>query len=133
MQTNKHEYAEILHAIAEGKQIQQCYDDCGWEDEHWQVAFDVIRSGIYPPDKFRVKPKTININGFEVPEPEREELACGVLYFVPAFASYSYGVRNSWQNDYADKHYLENGLVHLTREAADLHAKALLSFTKIGD
>ena len=36
---------------------------------------------------------------------------------------------NEWNNSNYNYHFLKAGLIHLTPEAAELHAKALLSFT----
>ena len=84
---------------------------------------------------YRRKPKTININGFEVPEPLKHldftkdfpvGLACVNLLSQNNFYSLIY--EGHGINEVKDK--LEKGLLHLTKEAAELHAKALLSFTK---
>lgn len=81
-------------------------------------------------DNWQIKQKTININGFEVPEPCREEPKpiYTEVYLVdfgtiPNYRKVEYIHSNYYQ-------YLQEGLVHLTKEAAELHAKALLSFTK---
>ena len=77
--------------------------------------------------------KTININGFEVPEPEREPLPIGTMYWSPYICTVSTNlvVGNYWGSHTVDNDLLNAGLVHLTKEAAELHAKALLSFTQL--
>jgi hypothetical protein len=77
----------------------------------------------------RRKPKTITINGIEVPEPLRNELKLGDRYFMPNldFAGVTDGVWDNVDNDYER---LKSGIVHLTKEAAIKHAEALISFTK---
>jgi hypothetical protein len=85
------------------------------------------------PDFFNIlsiKPKTININGFEVPEPVREKLDNGDRYWVSGAAS---SFETAWADDDRDNNYLNLGLIHLTKEAAELHREALLSFTKKKD
>jgi len=81
--------------------------------------------------KYRRKPRTININGFEVPEPVREPLEEGQLYYVPIIGSEFMRLDcRLWNhNDYCT-HVLKAGLIHRTQEAAELHRKALLSFTE---
>lgn len=73
---------------------------------------------------------TISINGYEVPMPEREAPQEGTTYFFPSpqhgGGVYSY----TWVNDAADNRLLAAGMVHLTEEAAQKHAQALLSFTR---
>lgn len=78
---------------------------------------------------YRRKPKTININGFEVPEPCRERLEIGREYWVAAVYS-KHGYKINWTNSSLDDSVLKKGLVHLTEYAAELHRKALLSFTE---
>ena len=72
---------------------------------------------------------TININGYEVPMPEREAPQEGTAYFFLA-PQYGGGVYSyTWVNDAADNRLLAAGMVHLTKEAAQKHAQALLSLT----
>lgn len=72
---------------------------------------------------------TININGFDVPAPERELLKKGSKYYVPNLNAANANIF-FWDGDICDTKFIEMGLVHLTPEAAEAHAKALLSFTK---
>jgi hypothetical protein len=81
--------------------------------------------------EYRRKPKTININGFEVPEPERKALKNGTFYYFPSFHYEHYIFLTAiWDSHESNLARLKNGLVHLTQEAAIQHAQALLSFTK---
>lgn len=79
--------------------------------------------------EYRRKPRNININGHEVPEPVREPLGHKAKYFIPAISGRYFATEFYWCNDDTDSRFLERGLVHLTEEAAIAHAKALLSFT----
>lgn len=80
--------------------------------------------------KYRRKPRTININGFEVPEPVRELLKDGAEYYIPSLKSSGGHDCHNWHGDDYDNLWLAKGLIHLTKEAAQTHAKALLSFTQ---
>ena len=80
--------------------------------------------------KFRRKPKTININGFEVPEPFRGRLELKQKYWVIAVSSRC-ALFNSWCASDLERYWMAAGLIHLTKEAAELHRKALLSFTEV--
>lgn len=81
-------------------------------------------------------PRTIRIGKFDVPEPLREAPEIGTCLFVPALHAVSInGSRASslmWDGDQYDLQMLQGGMLHTTREAAGLHAKALLSFTSAG-
>lgn len=88
-------------------------------------------SGLYiVPSKWQIIPKTININGFEVPAPERSPLKYGTLYYKTNIDTYHSIPEYVWEDDTPDRVSLTNGYVHLTRNAAEIHRNALLSFTK---
>jgi len=77
---------------------------------------------------YRRKPKFILINGFEVPEPIRESMELRTTYWVAAHtASKIYSLK--WENRWEERLLLKKGICHSTKEAAELHANALLSFT----
>ena len=71
--------------------------------------------------------KTISINGIEVHEPVRSPLKYWQEYWT--FDSDEI-VRYSWSDNALDQERLANGVMHLTKEAAQIHLAALFSFTK---
>jgi hypothetical protein len=75
------------------------------------------------------KVKTIKIGEFEVPEPLREAPGEGTRYHCPDLQLPNKTEEHGWEGDKYDLYLLQRGLVHLTKEAAELHARALLSFT----
>ena len=64
---------------------------------------------------------TIMVNGYEVPEPQRAPLKEGEVYWI---LTLSRTIRLRWSNDEDDYNYLKNGVVHLTKEAAEKHREA---------
>lgn len=76
----------------------------------------------------RRKVKTISINGFEVPEPLKEAPPEGTSCYAVCLSQHSGIACFVWYSSDYDFRCLENNIVHLTKEAAELHAKALLSF-----
>lgn len=94
-------------------------------DEHPRWEFGMV---------YRRKPLTIRIGGFDVPEPLRVAPVVGTRYFVPEIESRFEKLSgfSNWDGDELDQRWLARGLVHLTEEAAALHAKALLSFSTVG-
>lgn len=78
-------------------------------------------------NKYRRKPKTILINGHDVPEPHYTPLKDGEEYWVLSLLSGVTSLR--WEDDDSDNRYLKNGFIHLTKEAAQKHYEALKSFT----
>jgi hypothetical protein len=127
-----HPYKDILIAIANGEQIQLKDIIGNWFNVNNSFVLAGILKEIYTPERYRIKPKTININGFEVPEPLREAPKIGETYYVANTAA----VRDMpgetyWVNDKADQKWLNLGLCHSTKEAAQIHIDALLSFTRM--
>ena len=93
-----------------------------WADADGPFAF-------FDDCEYRRKPKTININGHDVPEPVREPLENGREYWVADVSKY-YPPNYDWYDDEYDAFRLKRGIIHLTKEAAQQHVDALLSFTR---
>ena len=128
-----------IHAAAMAEYAKDAAEtDMPWE--LWEVSMtesgDEYRNLFRHPDwavtrKYRRKPKTILINGHEVPKPHRTPLEDGEKYWVPSIIRGA--TSTHWQDDGIDNHYLKNGFIHLTKEAAEKHFNALKSFTARGD
>lgn len=82
--------------------------------------------------RYRRKPRTIRIGQFDVPEPMREAPKAGAFYFTALVDLKGFSDRYIWRDDSDDFRYLTRGLCHATREAAELHARALISLTAEG-
>lgn len=123
----EHTHAQILRWIADGETIQSKTVGGIWFDLHpAEVLTWIVRDA--SGDNFRLKPNTIRIGEYDVPEPIREAPAIGSYYFITDISNDDGYSAIKWQGDEADRRYLERNIVHLTAEAAKLHSKALLSF-----
>lgn len=115
------ELAPVIAAAADGKVVQYLAADGNWYDG----------SGAFiSPNKYRVKPeepKTIKVNGFDVPEPMREAPAVTTRYYMAYPAGTAYYEGDRWDGTDYDLLWLSRGLLHSTKEAAVAHAKAILS------
>ena len=124
----KHVHADLIMKYAEIAQrdskpweyFQISYDSVEWVDCLQELQF-------LSKHNYRLKPRTININGFEVPEPLRHEPSDGTVYYV---LDMSEVIVLKWTSDVSEYQWLKAGLIHLTRENAEKHIEALLSFTK---
>lgn len=76
--------------------------------------------------EYRIRPCTIRIGDIDVPEPVREALKDGTQYFTAAIDLDDFYNVYTWYSDLADAGMLKAGIVHLTKEAAIAHAKALI-------
>ena len=102
-----------------------CAEWTSLKDGHpnWVEAFQYRRIPTPPP--------TININGFEVPEPLRKEPNYGaVCYTLGALNNYT---KFLWQGSALEIKRFQLGLLHSTSEAATIHMKAITSFTALPD
>ena len=124
-----------IHAAAMAEYAKDAAEtDMPWE--RWEVSMtesgDEYRNLLGHPDwavtrKYRRKQKVILINGHEVPEPHRTPLQDGTNYWIPDL--FSGAISKRWRDNDEDNSYLENGFIHLTKEAAEKHFNALKSFT----
>lgn len=120
--TKAHKHKDLIIAWANGETIQF------WSGDR-RSWLDILEPNFNSDAKFRVKPEIIIINGIEVPAPERQELSEGTRYYMPQLMSAELCNWYEWADDDLDKRVLSRGTVHLTKESAVQHAKALLSFT----
>ena len=120
--TKPHKHKDLIIAWANGETIQCWNNDL-------QVWVELCHPNFNNDVEFRVKPRTISINGIEVPAPEQQALDAGTVYYSPYLLHEDLFEAFYWRDDDVDKRTLSRGLVHLTKEAAVRHAKALLSFT----
>lgn len=79
--------------------------------------------------EYRLKPRFIDINGHQVPEPVREPLEVNNLLWI-ADITQPNAEQLMWTGHTSDILMLERGILHLTKEAAEAHIAALLSFTQ---
>ena len=77
-------------------------------------------------DLFMAPPPMRSINGHEYPEPVREPLEGGQEYWIAAPSDDILFMRSSWDDTEMEFVWLKRGLVHLTREAAEAHARAII-------
>ena len=132
----KHKHAENMIAYAQDA-METEYPMERWEFKHVELGEwrDCTSTPAWRYDyEYRRKPRTININGFEVPEPVREKLGEGDAYYYVSFGSLYTANAASEARWYeaagVSRLRLDKGIIHLTREAAEIHAKALFSFTE---
>lgn len=125
--TTPHKYADILRAIADGKEIEwQLMNE--WKKVETSEFFFALQNK-ESKAHFRIAPETVNINGHKI-EVVTAAPPKGTDYWVPNVCNQDFfAAQQIWCNDICDLRWLDRGLVHLTPEAAAAHSKALVSFT----
>jgi hypothetical protein len=130
MSKQEHAYAQVLRWIADGDDVEVRYGDGTWDLVGSNDALSqLVRNSHRSPDDFRLKPRTIKIGDFGVPEPMRVAPQISVFYWVADPDNNDLAFETTWDGDPRDRQRLARGICHTTREAAETHAKALLSFT----
>jgi len=115
----------FVEAMANGETVQEFFGE-EFQDKH--------NANFIEGREYRIKPRTIVVNGFDVPEPmlsypeHRTQYFCAApdrnfLCFESVFM----------QNDEVDANRLHKGLLHTTKEAAIAHAKAMLGIDPYAD
>lgn len=76
------------------------------------------------------KKKTCTLAGVEFPMPEKEPLQFGELYWVVVLNSFenTHNIHNFiWQNESLDNEFLNNNIVHKTKEGVIAQREAILA------
>lgn len=118
--------AEYAKDAAECAEPWTRWEGCGDDGIYW-YGFDTHPKWDVEC-QYRRKPRTISINGHEVPEPLRVEPELRSTYWLTGLLG---PVAVSWDGGDSDQDRLQRGILHATREAAEAHARALLSFTEV--
>ena len=125
-----HIHAKLMAQYAE----DAAETDTPWERWEYYLYLDAVAwiDCNSHPDwavtrKYRRKSKLILINGHEVPEPHRVPLEIDDVYWT--FTAIGGVANRYWSDDSEGRNALNNGFIHLTREAAEKHYEAIKSFT----
>ncbi|WP_237388027.1 hypothetical protein [Xenorhabdus sp. Sc-CR9] len=128
----KHIHADLMMKAAEIAQENENwweYFELKYPDGSWRSISDNF--GFHKKCTYRLKPRTIRIGNIDVPEPVREPLEDGQEFFVPDLGLDA--LPYHWSGTTYNLRWLESGIIHLDRESAELHAKALIALTAKND
>lgn len=123
---------EALQAIADGKKLEY-----KWHTEDEWHMFDPLINGVYlehvmkEKNVFRLAQEMITIGDVSFPKPVSEPLTDGADYWIanPTYLHHSLVHPFTWCGDNIQRVYLSRGLIHLSRENAIAHAKALIKLS----
>lgn len=129
--TTPHPQADLLRAIADGRQMQGRLpeDGCDWFDIYPDQAIGAIASDYSM--KVRIKPDTVTINGIECPAPMRVEPEQGSWYYTPTPANEAFAASLQWRGDSIDRFWLEMGICFATADDAAAAARAMIAPLKL--
>ena len=129
-------HREVLEALLAGKAVRDIVDEdmlvyLGTDGRLYDQKNTVIGS-LYLGD-WKLSPETIEINGIKVPKGETVVPDRGDTLVTPVIHDHIYYYKIDWNDSQLHHDLLSKGLLHLTKEDAIAHAKALLSFTNNSD
>lgn len=116
------EILPVVQAAANGAVIEFKQAGVWYEKAHNDLCYDY---------EYRIRPNTIRIGEYDVPEPLREMPARGTTYYVADTVTPKSPREYAWAGDTADIGWFNRGILHSTRDAAVFHAQALLSLTEV--
>lgn len=123
-------FKEALIAHLQGHKVQCMGCEGAWKPLMEKIGEGLIRyvdtQSYMSGCSFRLAPRTILVNGVEVPSGENEPPSKGATYYVPDHAEESLAYDFSWGDDDMDARFLERGLVYLDKASAIARAKAML-------
>ncbi|CDG19959.1 protein of unknown function [Xenorhabdus poinarii G6] len=129
--TKPHPHADLMMKAAEIAQENENW----WE--HFQCRGKTLKAwrdcqcelSFVPDIEYRLKPRTIKIGEYDIPEPVREPLAEGQECYIPNIRSVACPDTLIWSGALFNIEWLESGLIHLDSKSAEIHARALVSLT----
>lgn len=124
----EHPHAWFLRAIADGEPLESFeVHGVGWDSGRWDGAYSNIDHVMYSPASWQIrrKPRTIRIGEIDVPEPMKEAPAKGDLLFMVDLPSRT-SIRFLWVDAPFQFDRIAARICHTTKEAAEIHRKALI-------
>ena len=119
---------EALRAIIDGKKVECLLEGL----ENWDSIL-LFTTGVLvnPRNKFRLSQEMVTVGDVSFPKPESEPLEINTEYWIAELSYGYYATANPtlWVDDSQDRLYLKRGLVHLSKENAIAHAKALVKLS----
>ncbi|HCT1398845.1 TPA: hypothetical protein OTO79_002059 [Morganella morganii] len=125
-----HPHADLMAKAAEIAKTDQYWQRHFEEKFHSTDKWNQMSDAFFQTHReYRLKPNFIDINGYKVPEPVRELPDNDDLLWI-ADITQPTAAQLMWTSHQSDILMLERGILHLTKEAAEAHIAALLSFTQ---
>ncbi|MGJ7116393.1 hypothetical protein ABMZ91_03275 [Morganella morganii] len=125
-----HPHADLMAKAAEiAKTDKEWWKHFEIKTLHFDAWSEMCNEIFFDNDEYRLKPRYIDINGHQVPEPVRDPLEVDNLLWIADITQLN-AEQLMWTGHTSDILMLERGILHLTKEAAEAHIAALLSFTQ---
>lgn len=118
---------EVLEELRLGKEVEYRYLDDTWVEYKQTSPVGILTSTEY---SFRIKPREmITIGDVTFPKPQKVRYSVGTEYYFPCLEVKNLYSSYIWGDDCLDNDLLQKGILHLTKENAIAHAKALIKLS----
>ena len=126
----KHKHADLMLEYAKQAQENEC-PWMNWERSYNGVVWeDLLSTPAWNENiMYRVKKSINNKNEIEIPEPVREALKYGEVYYMPDLRFSNMEAYSVWRGDSIDYYRLSRGIIHRCQYNACKHTEVLLSLT----
>lgn len=125
-------WKEVAQSIMDGEEVE-VFNELSekWVDVLHFPHFRITDLPNTPNQRYRIKPRTIMVGDIEVPEPvmDASEFNEGDSYYLASPTDDDLYEWSRWDDDPWDLLMLKRGLIHKIKEAAILHAKALIKIS----
>lgn len=120
--------AELVQAIQDGKKVEfrMMSSDTWFELKEWKsVKLGELLNSVW---QYRLVQEMVTVGDVSFPKPVSEPLEVATEYWVahPVYSVYTASCACRWSDDFYDNLYLKRGLIHLSKENAVAHAKAII-------
>lgn len=122
---------EVVQVMLDGKKVEIrgviASQNNKWKplNEH-EIHIGVLTNGLF---MFRLAQEMITVGDVSFPKPESRAPEIGDMYYIPRLNASTFRNQYHWDGSEADQSFLKAGLVHLTKENAIAHAKALIKLS----
>lgn len=125
------DFKEALISHLQGGMVECNPANSGWMPfieyfDHLLRIDDFCKDDFACAIEFRLAPRTVTVNGVEVPAPESVAPEEGTYYFVVALHLDDLFSEEVWCGDEEDGLWLSKGLVYFSKEYTIARAKAML-------
>lgn len=120
---------EVVQALMGGKEIEELSPGGSKWYKVRHLGILSVSTLINPDCKFRLAQEMITVGDVSFPKPESTAPEVGTKYYIPYLDSGEPYIYFIWHGIDLDLRMLKSGVVHLTKENAIAHAKALIKLS----
>lgn len=120
---------EVLPALQKYEEVEYCDASSSKWKKLLPECFS-LEALLRENHSYRIAPEKITIGDVSFPKPVSEPLEIGQEYFVADIIGKGFYDIFEWENRKLDQDFLKYGMIHLTRDDAVAHAKALIKLSE---